>query len=127
MRGLLFRIMLTCINIIFPPVAVAILCGASFDCMLNCAFFLLAVIPSHVHGFYITCVYFHRRRKVRNGQYPGGAKTMIHSEYVLNGGARNAEVDRLWREEHGGSRRRSSRRNSRRGRRGDGAEQRVLD
>ena len=37
---------------------------------------------------------------------------MIHSQYVLNGGASNAEVDRLWRKEHGDPKRRSSRRNS---------------
>jgi hypothetical protein len=35
------------------------------DCLLNCCFFVLAVIPSHIHGFWISCTYFHRRSKVR--------------------------------------------------------------
>jgi len=64
MGALTYRIFLTCINIFFPPLAVAMLCGFEWDCMLNCCFFLLAVIPSHIHGFYISCTYFHRRRKV---------------------------------------------------------------
>ena len=64
MRGLLYRGLLTLINIFFPPIAVAMLAGAEWDCMLNCIFFLCGVLPSHVHGFYISCVYFHRRGKV---------------------------------------------------------------
>lgn len=64
----MYRIVITCINIFFPPLAVLMLCGASWDCMLNCALFLLAIIPSHVHGFYISCTYFHRRSKVHG--YP---------------------------------------------------------
>lgn len=34
------------------------------DCMINCILFLCGVIPSHLHGFYISCTYFHRRKKV---------------------------------------------------------------
>lgn len=64
MRGLAYRIVLTIINIFFPPLAVMMLTGAGYDTMVNCFLFLLAVIPSHIHGFYISCTYFHRRHKV---------------------------------------------------------------
>lgn len=46
MRGLLYRGLLTLINIFFPPIAVAMLAGAEWDCMLNCIFFLCGVLPS---------------------------------------------------------------------------------
>ncbi|CAK3756457.1 hypothetical protein B0A55_03279 [Lecanosticta acicola] len=112
MGALMYRVFLTIVNIIFPPVAIIILCGAaSWDCMLNCALFILAVIPSHIHGFYLTCTYFHRRKKVKKGRYPGGPKSMIHSETILNGGASNAEVERLYRKEYGMPRK-SSRKSS---------------
>jgi uncharacterized membrane protein YqaE (UPF0057 family) len=62
----MYRVWLTIINIFFPPLAVAMLCGFEYDCLLNCALFLLAVLPSHIHGFYISCTYFHRRKKVSN-------------------------------------------------------------
>lgn len=52
------------INILFPPLAVMIITGLGLDTAVNCLLFLLAVIPSHVHGFYISWVYFHRRRRV---------------------------------------------------------------
>ncbi len=55
---------MTIINILMPPLAVLVLCGADWDFALNCVLFLLAVIPSHIHGFYITMTYFHRRHKV---------------------------------------------------------------
>ena len=65
MRGLAYRICLTVLNLLFPPFAVMILCGAaSWDTILNCCLFLLAILPSHIHGFYLTCTYFHRRKKV---------------------------------------------------------------
>ncbi|KAK0823196.1 hypothetical protein LTR73_008721 [Friedmanniomyces endolithicus] len=120
MRALAYRASLTVINIFFPPLAVAMLCGWEWDCMLNCVLFLLAVIPSHVHGFYISCTYFHRRKKVRwkrpaalkgkaeltahqvkKGRWPGGPKSLIHSDNVINGGASDAEAARLWRKENG--------------------------
>ncbi|KAK5132173.1 hypothetical protein LTR08_000330 [Meristemomyces frigidus] len=101
MRGFMYRICLTVINIFFPPLAVAMLCGLDHDCLVNCFLFLLAVIPAHVHGFYISCTYFHRRHKVKKGRWPGGAKSMIRSRNVINGGASNAEVDALWRKENG--------------------------
>ena len=63
-RGLAYRIGLTIINILFPPVAVLMVCGPNFDFILNCTLLLLAVIPSHIHGFYITWTYFSRKRKV---------------------------------------------------------------
>lgn len=63
-RRLCFRAFLTVINIIFPPLAVMILTGAGMDTMMNSILFLCGVLPSHVHGFYISCVYFHRRGKV---------------------------------------------------------------
>lgn len=65
MRALIYRVYITLINIFFPPLAVAMLCGWHYDCILNCILFILAVIPSHIHGFYISCTYFHRRGKVR--------------------------------------------------------------
>ncbi|TKA26708.1 hypothetical protein B0A54_16996 [Friedmanniomyces endolithicus] len=101
MRALAYRASLTVINIFFPPLAVAMLCGWEWDCMLNCVLFLLAVIPSHVHGFYISCTYFHRRKKVKKGRWPGGPKSLIHSDNVINGGASDAEAARLWRKENG--------------------------
>ncbi|KXT15174.1 hypothetical protein AC579_3924 [Pseudocercospora musae] len=113
MRGFIYRIFLTCLNIFFPPAAVMMLCGFDMDLLLNCVFFLLAVIPSHIHGFYISCTYFHRRHKVKKGRYPGGPKSLIYSSYVTNGGASNEEARRLYRKENGGTSRKSSRRNSR--------------
>ncbi|KAK3075184.1 hypothetical protein LTR53_001715 [Teratosphaeriaceae sp. CCFEE 6253] len=101
MRALMYRAWITCINIFFPPLAVAMLCGWEWDCMLNCFLFLLAVIPSHVHGFYVSCTYFHRRHKVKKGRWPGGPKSLIHSSNVINGGASDAEAARLWRKENG--------------------------
>ncbi|KAK0252925.1 hypothetical protein LTS09_012082 [Friedmanniomyces endolithicus] len=101
MRTLAYRASITLVNIFFPPLAVAMLCGWEWDCMLNSLLFLLAVIPSHVHGFYISCTYLHRRKKVRKGRWPGGPKSLIHSDNVINGGASNAEAARLWRKENG--------------------------
>ncbi|KAH9818120.1 Proteolipid membrane potential modulator [Teratosphaeria destructans] len=112
MRGLCYRIFLTCINIFFPPLAVAMLCGFGWDLTVNCCLFLLAVIPSHVHGFYISCTYFHRRHKVKKGRWPGGPKSMIESPHVINGGASEAEARRLYLKEHG-MERKGSRRGSR--------------
>ncbi|EME82658.1 uncharacterized protein MYCFIDRAFT_51327 [Pseudocercospora fijiensis CIRAD86] len=113
MRGFIYRLFLTCLNIFFPPAAVMLLCGFDMDLLLNCVFFLLAVIPSHIHGFYISCTYFHRRHKVKKRRYPGGPKSLIYSSYVTNGGASNEEVRSLYRKEHGGNSRRTSRRKSR--------------
>lgn len=113
MRAFIYRIFLTCLNVFFPPAAVMMLCGFDMDLLLNCVFFLLAVIPSHIHGFYISCTYFHRRHKVKKGRYPGGPKSLIYSPNVINGGATSEEARRLYRKENGGTSRRSSRRNSR--------------
>nr|OQO26825.1 hypothetical protein B0A51_06486 [Rachicladosporium sp. CCFEE 5018] len=110
MRALAYRVVITIINIFFPPLAVMMLAGLHWDCMFNCLLFLAAIIPSHVHGFYVSCTYFHRRGKVKKGRYPGGPKSLIHSPHVLNGGASNAEVERLCRQESGLKRRSSSRR-----------------
>jgi len=95
------RFTVALVNVLFPPLAVYLLCGVGHDLMLNSALFLLAVIPSHIHGFYISFTYFQRKRKVRKGLYPGSTKHMIHSEKVLNGGASNKEVRRLKREKDG--------------------------
>ena len=64
LRDLIYRLSIMCVNIIFPPLAVAIIAGPEYDCLMNCFLFLLAVIPAHIHGFYLSCTYFHRRRKV---------------------------------------------------------------
>ncbi|KAF2215630.1 hypothetical protein CERZMDRAFT_3951, partial [Cercospora zeae-maydis SCOH1-5] len=74
------------LNFFFPPLAVLIMCGAEMTFAVNALLWICAIIPSHVHGFYVSCVYFHRRRKVRNGRYPGGPKALIYSDHVLNGG-----------------------------------------
>ncbi|KAF1353761.1 hypothetical protein BDV97DRAFT_285830, partial [Delphinella strobiligena] len=54
---LCYRIGLTILNVFFPPLSVALLAGLEWDCMLNCILFLCGVLPSHIHGFYISCVY----------------------------------------------------------------------
>ena len=89
------RSIITVFNIIFPPVAVMLLTGLNADVILNCCLFLLAVIPSHIHGFYISLTYFNRKRKVRKGKYPGAKRPMIYSERVQTGGAGYREVRRL--------------------------------
>jgi hypothetical protein len=66
------------------------------DCIINILLFIAGVLPGHLHGFYITCTYFHRKRKVRKGKYPGGRKAFIYSEKVWNGGASNAHVRELY-------------------------------
>ena len=72
-----------------------VLTGFGLDLAVSCALFLLAIIPSHVHGFYVSCTYFHRCNKVRKGRYPGGPKAFIDSEEVIRGGASASEVERL--------------------------------
>ncbi|KAI9659816.1 MAG: hypothetical protein M1821_001167 [Bathelium mastoideum] len=99
--ALMYRIFLTIINIFFPPLTVLILAGPGYDCLINCIFFLLAVIPSHIHGFYLSCTYFHRRRKVAKGRWPGGPKFLIESPIILNGGASPAQAAALHRREFG--------------------------
>jgi hypothetical protein len=66
------------------------------DAIINTLFFIAGVLPGHIHGFYISSVYFHRKRKVRKGKYPGGRKTGIYSEQIWNGGASNRKVRELW-------------------------------
>lgn len=98
MRVPLFkRLVVTTCNIFFPPLAVALLTGfTSADTFLNSALFLLAIIPSHIHGFYVSFVYFTRKRRARNGQYPGKPhKAGIWSERVLTGGVGWDEADHL--------------------------------
>ncbi|EOD50987.1 putative plasma membrane proteolipid 3 protein [Neofusicoccum parvum UCRNP2] len=118
-----YRIFITLTNIFFPPLAVIFLTGFGMDTMINALLFLAAIIPSHIHGFYLSCTYFHRRRKVRKGRWPGGPKPLIYSDNVLCGGARWDEVQRLRRLEQGcpdneklelRKQRRASRRESRR-------------
>lgn len=76
--------------------------GPGMDCLINTIFFIAGVLPGHIHGFYVTCTYFHRKHKVKRGRYPGGRKTGIYSEQVWNGGASNRKVDDLWRAEQRG-------------------------
>jgi uncharacterized membrane protein YqaE (UPF0057 family) len=82
-------------NVLFPPLAVWMLCGVGEDLLINSVLFLLAVIPSHVHGFYLSWTYFNRKRKIRKGQYPGGLRPMIYSDKVQNGGASSKEIRQL--------------------------------
>jgi uncharacterized membrane protein YqaE (UPF0057 family) len=75
-------------NLLFPPLAVGLLTGfTSRDTLINCLLFLLAVIPAHVHGFMISMTYFHRKRKVRQGKFPGTAPSYTKNEKVVTGGA----------------------------------------
>jgi len=83
---------ITVCNILFPPLAVFLLCGAGEDLLINSVLFLLAVIPSHIHGFYVSFTYFQRKRKVRKGEYPGKWRPMIYSEKIQNGGASSSDV-----------------------------------
>lgn len=70
--------------------------GVGMDAVVNCLFFIAGVIPGHIHGFYITCTYFHRKSKVRKGRYPGDKRGMIYSSRVLNGDTTSAHVRELW-------------------------------
>src|SRR5437588_5322002 len=92
------RLTITLINIVFPPLAVILLCGPETDFIINCLLFLAAVIPSHLHAFYISWTYFNRKRKVRKGVYPGKWRWGIYSAKVQKGGASNTEIARLKRE-----------------------------
>jgi uncharacterized membrane protein YqaE (UPF0057 family) len=92
------RLTITLINILFPPLAVILLCGPETDFIINCLLFLAAVIPSHLHAFYISWTYFNRKRKVRKGVYPGKWRWGIYSAKVQKGGASNTEIARLKRE-----------------------------
>ncbi|KAH6718109.1 hypothetical protein BKA61DRAFT_599038 [Leptodontidium sp. MPI-SDFR-AT-0119] len=93
------RILIFTINIFFPPLSVLLVAGPGTDCLINTLLFIAGVIPGHIHGFYVTCTYFHRRHKVKRGRYPGGRKAGVYSERVWNGGASNRRVDDLWRAE----------------------------
>lgn len=121
-RELPYRVLVMLVNIFFPPLAVMMLTGLGADTALNSLLFLLAVIPSHVHGFYISWVYFWRRRKVRKGRYPGGPKRFITSKDVINGGLSDREVARLYKHDklERKSSLRSARSRSRSGSRGRG-------
>ena len=99
---MLKRMVICIFSIIFPPVAVMLLTGLNADVFFNCMLFLLAVIPSHIHGFFISSTYFNRKRKVRKGIYPGKPYRLIHSEKVNNGGASRREMDTLRREKDEG-------------------------
>jgi uncharacterized membrane protein YqaE (UPF0057 family) len=88
-------------NILFPPLAVFMLTGLNEDVIFNCVLFLLAVIPSHIHGFYISLTYFQRKRKVRKGVYPGKPHRMIWSQKVNNGGASRSEMQEMLEEKEG--------------------------
>lgn len=73
--------------------------GVGMDALVNTLWFLCGVIPGHIHGFYVTWTYFHRKRKVRKGKYPGGPKSFIYSRRVINGDASDERVRQLWKEE----------------------------
>ena len=58
--------------------------------------------PSHIHGFYLSCTYYHRKGKVRKGRYPGGPKAGIFDQRVWRGGASRERVEELRGEEEEG-------------------------
>lgn len=89
------RLVIGVLNVLFPPLAVMMITGPNEDFVFNCVMFVLAVIPSHVHGFYISLTYFNRKRKVRRGVYPGNPKHLIWSDRVNNGGASRRDIERL--------------------------------
>ncbi|EXJ61530.1 hypothetical protein A1O7_01958 [Cladophialophora yegresii CBS 114405] len=103
------RLVIAVLNILFPPVAVMMITGPNEDFVFNCVMFVLAVIPSHIHGFYISLTYFNRKRKVRKGVYPGKPKHLIWSDRVNNGGGSRREIERL---RHGKEQSRLGRRNT---------------
>ena len=78
---------------IVPPLTVCLLTGPEMDTIISCFLFLCGVIPSHIHGFYLSCTYFHRRRKARKGRYPGPPCTFIYDRRVWNGGLSDTEVE----------------------------------
>jgi uncharacterized membrane protein YqaE (UPF0057 family) len=80
MADICYRIGITLLNIFFPPIAVALLTGLNTDCIINCGFFLLAVIPAHIHGFWISCTYFHRKRKVGQMEEMADRMSLIHAK-----------------------------------------------
>lgn len=96
---MLTRLCLTLINVFFPPLSVLLLTGPYTDTLINCLLFIAGVIPSHIHGFYISCTYYHRKGKVRKGKYPGGQKAGIFDEKVWRGGASRERVEELREEE----------------------------
>ncbi|KAF1990190.1 hypothetical protein K402DRAFT_390488 [Aulographum hederae CBS 113979] len=89
---------------VFPPFAVLLLTGCGGDLLLSFLFCLLGALPSHLHGLYISCVYFHQKNRVRRGVYPGGPKPLISSRRVLNGGASEKKLAQLWWKGRGGVR-----------------------
>lgn len=95
LRTLCYRISITVLNIFFPPLAVGLLDSFSTDCLVNSILFVCGVLPSHIHGFYISCVYFSRRHKARRGVCPGGPKPFIYTDTILNGGFSDAKIRRL--------------------------------
>lgn len=90
---MLYRLILLCINIFFPPLTVCLLTGPEIDTIISCGLFLCGVIPSHIHGFYLSCTYFHRRKKARKGRYPGPPCSFIYDPRVWNGGLSDTEVE----------------------------------
>lgn len=87
------RLVILVFNLFFPPLAVLLLCGFGADFAMNCFFFILAVIPSHIHGMYISFVYFNRKNRVRKGRLPGKRRGLIYSEKVQNGGASRRQLE----------------------------------
>ena len=96
-----------------PPLAVCLITGPQTDTLVSCFLFLCGVIPSHIHGFYLSCTYFHRyddvplrstetvalntdprRKKARKGRYPGPPCTFIFDRRVWYGGLSSGEVER---------------------------------
>lgn len=91
--------MLTIINCFLPPLSVMLVAGVGTDALINTLWLLCGVIPGHIHGFYVTWTYFHRKRKVKKGKYPGGPKSFIYSTRVINGDASDERVRQLWKAE----------------------------
>ncbi|KAL2066498.1 hypothetical protein VTL71DRAFT_2569 [Oculimacula yallundae] len=116
--AILERILIFTINIFCPPLSVLLVAGPGPDCLINILLFIAGVIPGHIHAFYVTCTYFHRKHKVKRGRDPGGMKAGIYSERVWNGGVSGRRVEELRVEE----RRRVEMKSLKGGKRGKGSE-----
>jgi uncharacterized membrane protein YqaE (UPF0057 family) len=92
---MLHRLTIFVVDIFFPPLAVLLLAGCGPDLAVSCCLFILGVIPSHIHAFYISCTYFNRRRKVKRDKWPGQRRGGIFSDNVQNGGYTNAAMKRM--------------------------------
>ena len=80
-----------------PPLSILLLTGAGRDTLLSILLLIAGVIPSHIHAFYLSYVYFSRRKRVERGRYPGGVprRRVVFDRRVWNGGVSDAVVEEI--------------------------------